>query len=97
MNNKNWVAVFFGLAALVLFVSVMGASNNWMNNGTNNDTVPQQINQTVRGMDNTNKDNLPTKIDGNEILNDMTNGMGTPTPTPSTSPTPSVTTPQMMQ
>ena len=96
MNNKNWIAVFFGLAALVLFVSVMGASNNWMNNGANNGTVPQQINQTVRGMDNANKDNLPTKIDGNEILNDMSNGMNTTTPMPTPSVTPSPA-PQMMQ
>ena len=97
MNNKNWIAVFLGLASLVLLVSVMGASNNWMNNGTNNGTVPQQINQTVRGMDSTNKDNLPTKIDGNEMLDNMSNGINNLTNTPSTTPSPSPTTSPMMQ
>lgn len=98
MNNKNWIAVFLGLASLVLLVSVMGASNNWMNNGTNNGgTVPQQINQTVRGMDSTNKDNLPTKIDGNEMLDNMSNGINDLTNTPSTTPSPSPTTSPMMQ
>lgn len=75
MNNKNWIAVFFGLACLVLFVSVMGASGNWMNNqnGRNNGTNPQQINETIRGMnDNTAPDNAPTKIDSNGITDTLT-------------------------
>ena len=98
MNNRNWIAVFLGLASLVLLVSVMGASNNWMNDGTNNGTVPQQINQTVRGMGTpNNNENMPTKIDGNEILDNMTNDMNTTSPTPSPTPSPSPATPQMMQ
>jgi len=103
MNNRNWIAVFLGLASLVLLVSVMGASNNWMNDGTNNNgsTVPQQINQTVRGMDSANKDNLPTKINGDEMLdnmsNEMTNDMNTTSPMPSTTPSPSPTVPLITQ
>jgi len=77
MNNRNWIAVFLGLACLVLFVSVMGASNNWLNdNNRNNGTTPQQINQTVRNMDNNNtapKDgSMSTEIDANKITDTIT-------------------------
>jgi len=73
MNNKNWIAVFLGLAALVLFVGVFSASNNFMgnNNGEqNNGTTPQQINQTIRNMDNNKAPDgtLPTEINGNEMM-----------------------------
>ena len=76
MNNKNWIAIFFGLAALVLFVGVFSASNNFMgnNNGAqNNGTTPQQINQTIRNMDNNKAPDgtLPTEINGNEMMNKM--------------------------
>ena len=79
MNNRNWVAVFLGLACLVLFVSVMGASGNWLNNNNgenNNSVVPQQINQNVRGMDNNtapDDGSMPTEIDANKITDDMGN------------------------
>jgi len=78
MNNRNWIAVFLGLACLVLFVSVMGASGNWLNgnnNNTNNGATPQQINQTVRDMDNNTapKDgNMPTEIDADTLTEDIT-------------------------
>ena len=76
MNNRNWIAVFLGLACLVLFVSVMGASGNWLNgnnNGNNNGATPQQINQTVRDMNTVPKDgNMSTEIDANKITDDMT-------------------------
>ena len=73
MNNKNWIAVFLGLAALVLFVGVFSTSNNFMgyNNGEqNNGTTPQQINQTIRNMDNNKAPDgtLPTEINGNEMM-----------------------------
>ena len=72
MNNRNWIAVFLGLACLVLFVSVMGASGNWLNNNTNNSrgTTPQQVTQTVRDMNQNTapKDgNMPTELDANQI------------------------------
>jgi len=76
MNNRNWIAVFLGLACLVLFVSVMGASNNWLtgnNSGTNNGATPQQINQTVRDMNKAPQDgNMPTEIDANNMMEDIT-------------------------
>ena len=79
MNNRSWIAVFLGLACLVLFVSVMGASGNWLNNnnGENNGMNPQQINQTVRDMDNNTAadPNTPTKIDANGITDNITNTM----------------------
>ena len=66
MNNKNWIAIFLGLACLVLFVGVFSASGNFMNNnngtnGTNNGTTPQQISQTIRNMDNNKAPQLPLK------------------------------------
>lgn len=80
MNNRNWIAVFLGLACLVLFVSVMGASGNWLNNSTeNNGTSPQQINKTLNNMGNNNPPqdgNLPTEINADELtnkINDTTN------------------------
>jgi len=80
MNNRNWIAVFLGLACLVLFVSVMGASGNWLNNNNgenNNGMNPQQINQTVRDMDNNTTPNqdIPTKIDTNGITDNITDTM----------------------
>lgn len=76
MNNRNWIAVFLGLACLVLFVSVMGASGNWLNNNNrNNGTTPQQITQTVRDMD---KNTAPqdgsmqTEIEPNGLMEDIT-------------------------
>lgn len=83
MNNKNWIAVFFGLAALVLFVGVFATSNNFMgnNNGAqNNGTTPQQINQTIRNMDNNKAPDgtLPTEINGNEMMDKMQNTMTNP-------------------
>lgn len=76
MNNRNWIAIFLGLACLVLFVSVMGASNNWLNgnnNGTNNGTVPQQINQTVRDMNKAPEDGkMSTEIDANSMMSNIT-------------------------
>ena len=76
MNNRNWIAVFLGLACLVLFVSVMGASGNWLNGDNtrnNNGATPQQINQTVRDMNTAPKDgNMPTEIDANRITDDIT-------------------------
>ena len=80
MNNRNWIAVFLGLACLVLFVSVMGASGNWLmgnNNNANNGTTPQQINQTVRDMGNgattTPDQNVPTKIDASGMTSTIMN------------------------
>jgi len=87
MNNRNWIAVFLGLACLVLFVSVMGASGNWLNgnNGeNNNDTNPQQINQTIRNMDKNTAPqdgSMPTEIDANGMTNkitDTTNNASSP-------------------
>lgn len=62
MNNKSWIAIFLGLACLVLFVSITGTSNNWLNSGKNiNSATPQQINQTIRGIENnSNKDSSNT-------------------------------------
>ena len=93
MNNRNWIAVFLGLAVLVLFVSVMGSTNNWLNsnNGENNGMNPQQINQTVRGMDNNTVPNqdFPTKIDANGITDSMTgNGQDNTNNTTNTNDTP---------
>jgi len=76
MNNRNWIAVFLGLACLVLFVSVMGAAGNWTtNNNANNGTTPQQINQTVRGLNNNTAkpgEKLPTEIDASQITSQVT-------------------------
>ena len=82
MNNRNWIAIFLGLACLVLFVGVFSASGNWMNNNNttrNNGTTPQQISQTIRNMD-TNKSpdgTLPTEIDASEIVNTNDQNQGT--------------------
>lgn len=72
MNNRNWIAIFLGLACLILFVSVFSASGNWMNNNNttrNNGNTPQQISQTVRNMDNNKAPDgtLPTEIDANNL------------------------------
>ena len=77
MNNRNWVAVFLGLACLVLFVSVMGASGNWLNNNNgenNNGMNPQQVTQTVRDMNknSTPSQDTPTKIDANGLTDNIT-------------------------
>lgn len=74
MNNRNWIAIFLGLACLVLFVGVFSASGNFMNNNNdtrNNGTTPQQISQTIRNMDNNKAPDgsLPTEIDTNKITN----------------------------
>ncbi len=74
MNNRNWIAVFLGLACLVLFVSVMGASGNWLNSnsGKNNGNVtPQQINQTIKGMETPPSGNVSTKIDASNITSQV--------------------------
>lgn len=79
MNNRSWIAVFLGLACLVLFVSVMGASGNWLNNnnGENNGMNPQQVSQTVRDMNanSTPNQNVPTKIDASGLTDNITNTM----------------------
>ena len=82
MNNRNWIAVFLGLACLVLFVSVMGASNNWLtgnNTGnTNNGATPQQINQTVRNMDSNTAPpdgTMQTEIDANKMTDTIKDTM----------------------
>jgi len=76
MNNRNWIAVFLGLACLVLFVSVMGASGNWLNtnNGENNGMNPQQVTQTVRDMNSNSapSQNVPTKIDASGVTDNIT-------------------------
>ena len=77
MNNKNWIAAFLGLACLALFVTVMGASGNWLNNNNpqgNNGTTPQQVTQTIRGMNNNSvpNENMPTKIDANGVTDTLT-------------------------
>ncbi len=70
MNNRNWIAVFIGLACLVLFVSVMGASGNWLNSNSgknNGNMTPQQINQTIKSMETPQNGNVSTKIDTSNI------------------------------
>lgn len=74
MNNRNWIAVFLGLACLVLFVSVMGASNGWLNNNKGNDNMnPQQINQTISNMETTPNENTSTKLNTSQMTNNQDN------------------------
>ncbi len=83
MNNKNWIAVFLGLACLVLFVSVMGVSNNWTGKNStmkNNNSSPQQINQTINRMDNgnsTQNNKMPEEIDASGLTSQITNNGNT--------------------
>lgn len=68
MNNRNWVALFFGLASLVLLVGVVSVSGTMGGNGRNNTTAPQQINQNM--MTTQPKDGkLPTEINTQDIMN----------------------------
>ena len=79
MNNRNWIAVFLGLACLVLFVGVFSASGNWMNNNNktnqNNGATPQQISQTIKNVDNNKAPDgtLSTEIDANKIVDQTSN------------------------
>ena len=80
MNNKNWIAIFFGLACLVLFVGVVSVSGTMNNTGRNNAT-PQQITQNL--MTSQPKDGtLPTEINTNDIMNNT----ASPSPSPSATP-----------
>ena len=68
MNNRNWIALFFGLASLVLLVGVVSVSGTMGGNGRNNTTSPQQINQNM--MTTQPKDGkLPTEINTQDIIN----------------------------
>lgn len=89
MNNRNLIAVFFGLACLALLVGIVTTSNPLSdNNGRSNALNPQQINQTLpnntyqppasnilpNNVNQAPQDNtLPTEIDANKITNDGTN------------------------
>lgn len=86
MNNRNWLAVFFGLACLVLLVGVFTVSTT-LPDGTrgNSGMSPQQINQslpnTVTPKATTNDiENAVTeqsKDDMNKAEQDIDNGMKT--------------------
>lgn len=80
MNNKNWIAMFFGLACLVLLVGVVSVSGT-MNNTGKNGTNPQQINQNLMNTQ-PKTSNLPTEINSNDILNNTSS----PSPSPTNSP-----------
>ena len=89
MNNRNWIAVFFGLAALVLFVGVFSASGNWMNNNDankNNGASPQQISQTLPNVDNNKAPDgtLPTEINSSGIMSTTQSAMSNMTNTNNT-------------
>lgn len=79
MNNRGWIAMFFGLACLILLVGVVSISGT-MNN-TNNGATPQQINQNLLNTQ-PKTSNLPTEINKNDILNNTSS----PSPSPSESP-----------
>ena len=81
MNNKNWIAMFFGLACLVLLVGVVSVSGTMNNAGRNNGTTPQQINQNLMNTQ-PKTSNLPTEINANDIINNTSS----PSPSPTTSP-----------
>ena len=77
MNNRNWVAVFLGLACLVLFVGVMGVSGNWTSNNSrkNNGVTPQQVNQTVKGMNTRPNGNTLSQIDASSVISQVSGDM----------------------
>ena len=81
MNNKNWIAMFFGLACLVLLVGVVSVAGTMNNTGKNNGTTPQQINQNLMNTQPKNS-NLPTEINKNDIINNTSS----PSPSPTNSP-----------
>lgn len=86
MNNRNWIALFFGLACLALLIGVFAVSDP-IGNAGNNTTTPQPINQNLMTTP-PNTTNTPTKINANDIVNNTTTPDGTQNNTTNQGPDP---------